>query len=167
MRLDLTPIMHTPGGRIPFSFQLDLSELEFYGEHPIAKPLEVTGEARNMAGALFLTAKAETELDLVCDRCVRPFQKTKTVEIHTLVAERLEDEENTDIVLMDGSFLDLDQVVTTAFILEMDTKNLCSEDCKGLCPKCGANLNDGPCNCKPEIDPRLAALTQLLNHGNS
>ncbi|MDY5613643.1 MAG: DUF177 domain-containing protein, partial [Dysosmobacter sp.] len=52
----------------------------------------------------------------------------------------------------------------TAFILEMDTKTLCSEDCKGLCPRCGADLNLGPCSCKKEVDPRLAALAKLLEN---
>ena len=64
---------------------------------------------------------------------------------------------------LDGTELDLDEVVTTTFILAMDTKNLCSEDCKGLCSRCGADLNDGPCSCKPDVDPRLAALAQLLD----
>ena len=58
---------------------------------------------------------------------------------------------------------DLDEVVTTAFVLAMDTKNLCSEDCKGLCAKCGADLNLGPCGCRPDVDPRWAALAQLLD----
>ena len=60
--------------------------------------------------------------------------------------------------------LDLDEVVTTAYILAMDTKNLCSDDCKGLCAKCGADLNLEACRCKPEVDPRLAALAQLLDN---
>lgn len=166
MRLNLSPILREPGGRIPFSFRLDLSELSFNGEHPISYPLEVSGEVRNAAGALMLTAQAETTLELTCDRCARSFSRNKTLAIDTLVAASLEDEENTDIVLLDGNVLDLEEAVTTAFILDMDTKNLCSEDCKGLCPRCGANLNDGPCGCKPEQDPRLAALTQLLNDGN-
>ena len=58
---------------------------------------------------------------------------------------------------------DLDDIVTTTFVLNMDSKLLCSEDCKGLCSRCGANLNLGPCNCKPEPDPRFAALQQLLD----
>jgi uncharacterized protein len=48
------------------------------------------------------------------------------------------------------------------FLLELDTKNLCSDDCRGLCPGCGVNLNEGQCRCKKEIDPRLAKLAQLL-----
>ena len=80
-----------------------------------------------------------------------------------LLADELEDEENDEIVLLEGSEVDLDELVTTAFVLAMDTKNLCSEDCKGLCAKCGADLNLGPCGCRPEVDPRLAALAQLLD----
>ena len=53
--------------------------------------------------------------------------------------------------------------MTTTFVLNMDSKLLCSEDCKGLCSRCGANLNLGPCDCKPEPDPRFAALQQLLD----
>ena len=74
-----------------------------------------------------------------------------------------------DIILYpDGRMhvVDLDELAQTAFILAMDTKNLCSEDCKGLCAKCGADLNLGPCGCRPEVDPRLAALAQLLDDEN-
>ena len=57
---------------------------------------------------------------------------------------------------------DLDDILTTAFVLNMDQKLLCREDCKGLCFRCGKNLNEGPCGCKKELDPRLAVLGQLL-----
>ena len=83
--------------------------------------------------------------------------------LDSLVAQELEDEENDEILLLEGTELDLDQVVTEAFVLAMDTKNLCSDDCKGLCAGCGANLNVEPCRCRPEVDPRLAALAQLLD----
>ena len=79
------------------------------------------------------------------------------------MAHELEDEEHDEIVLLDGTELDLDEVVTTAYVLAMDTKHLCSDDCKGLCFKCGVDLNVEPCRCKPEVDPRLAALAQLLD----
>ena len=53
--------------------------------------------------------------------------------------------------------------MTDEFIFAMDTKHLCSEDCKGRCPLCGADLNEGPCQCKPAADPRFAVLAQLLD----
>lgn len=163
MRLNLRDIIHVPGGSIPFAFQMDLTQLDFYGEQPVAEPVQVRGIVRNMAGALQLEGTASSNLHLTCDRCGKPFQREKIVPLDTLLATELEDEENDEIVLLEGTEVDLDELAQTAFILAMDTKNLCSEDCKGLCAKCGADLNLGPCGCKPEVDPRLAALAQLLD----
>ena len=69
-----------------------------------------------------------------------------------------------DIVLLEAGRVDAGELARTAFILGMDTKTLCSEDCKGLCPRCGADLNLGPCSCKKETDPRLAVLAKLLEN---
>ena len=86
------------------------------------------------------------------------------IPVSTLMAEELENEENEDeIVLLENGEADLDEVFTTAVVLSMDMQNLCSEDCKGLCSGCGVNLNEEPCRCKQEVDPRLAALAQLLD----
>jgi len=68
MRLNLKDIIHVPGAMRPFSFRLDLSDLEFGGARPIGRPVTVEGRVRNMAGALVLEAEAKTVLDLTCDR---------------------------------------------------------------------------------------------------
>ncbi|MCI8422830.1 MAG: DUF177 domain-containing protein [Lawsonibacter sp.] len=163
MRLELKDIIHVPDAQRAFRFQADLSGLEFYGRFPISRPVEAEGAVTNHAGALVLEGTARSRLELVCDRCGAAFSREKTVSLDSLLAQELEDEENDDILLLDGTQLDLDEVVTTAFVLAMDTKILCSDDCRGLCPKCGANLNEGPCRCRPERDPRWAALSQLLD----
>ena len=163
MRLDLRPILRTPGASLPFQFELDLSGLDFYGEKPFAHPVRVGGTVRNMAGALSLEGTAETTLELVCDRCLKPFARELALPVSTLLAEELEDEENDEIVLLEDGAVDLDEVFTTALVLSMDAKHLCSEDCRGLCPTCGADLNEGPCGCRKEPDPRFAALAQLLD----
>ena len=85
------------------------------------------------------------------------------MDFESMLAAELEDEENDDIILLDGDMqLDLEELLGDVFLLNMDTKNLCSQDCKGLCPGCGADLNREPCRCKKEIDPRLSKLAQLL-----
>lgn len=163
MKLDLKDIILVPGAELPFEFQMDLSELEFGGEKPVVNPVSVVGRVRNMAGALVLNARVQTTLSLHCDRCSRPFEREKTVEYETLLAAELEQEEDEgDIVLLEGDTLDVGRLMTDTFILEMDTKNLCSEDCKGLCPGCGVNLNVEPCRCKREVDPRLEALAKFF-----
>lgn len=163
MRLDLREIIHVPDASKSFQFQMDLSQLEFYGKHLITRPVQVEGSVTNHAGALVLEGKASSLLDLTCDRCGKEFSREKVVALDCLLATELQDEENDEIILLQGNEVDLDEVASTAFILEMDTKNLCSDNCKGLCAKCGADLNNGPCGCRPEVDPRLAALAQLLD----
>ena len=82
-----------------------------------------------------------------------------------MLARELANEDDADddeIILLQDDEVDAEDLARTAFILNMDTKILCSEDCRGLCPICGADLNEGPCGCKKEADPRLAVLAKLL-----
>ena len=163
MRLDLRDIIHIPGADRDFACELDLSQVKLSGEKPFVRPVAVSGHVRNMAGALMLTGEARAELDARCDRCLTPRELTLSVPVETLLAEELEDEENDDIVLLEKGAVDVDDIFTTACILALDGKHLCREDCKGLCPKCGADLNDGSCGCTKEVDPRLAVLAKLLD----
>lgn len=161
MRLNLKDIIHVPGASIPFEFELDYTGMEFNGETPVTEPVRVCGRVRNVADALLLEGEAVTTLSLTCDRCLKPFIEEKAVTLDTLLAAEVENEDS-DIVLLEGDEVDLDELVREAFILDMDTKHLCSENCKGLCPGCGVDLNHEECRCKPEVDPRLASLAKLL-----
>ena len=164
MLLNVKPILHTPGKRMDFQFSMDLSDLEFAGRYPVTQPVEVTGQVRNTADVLELELTARTTLDAVCDRCGKAFPQEKEVTYQCLLAEELQNEDNDEIVLLEDGQADVGDLARTAFILGMDTKTLCSEDCKGLCPRCGADLNLGPCSCKKEVDPRLAVLAKLLEN---
>ena len=162
MLLNVKPILHTPGKHLDFQFEMDLSDMEFSGRYPISRPVEVSGEVRNTAGILELKLTARSTLDAVCDRCGKEFGQEKAVPFSCMLAEELQDENNDEIVLLEDGVADVGDLARTAFILDMDTKTLCSEDCKGLCPRCGADLNLGSCSCKRETDPRLAVLAKLL-----
>ncbi len=164
MLLDVKPILHTPGKHLDFQFTLDLSDLEFSGRYPVSRPVAVSGTVRNAADVLHLDLTAVTTLDAVCDRCGREFALEKEVPYHCMLAESLENGENDEIELLENGKVDLGDLARVAFILGMNTKVLCSEDCRGLCSRCGADLNLGPCSCKKEIDPRLAALAKLLEN---
>ncbi len=163
MRLDLRDIIHISGASRDFSYDLDLGQVELFGEMPFRRPVQVTGLVRNMAGALQLEGQAETVLETRCDRCLKPITVEMVVPVETLLAQELEDEESDEIILLENGTVDLDEVFSTACILAMDGKHLCSEDCKGLCPTCGKDLNEGPCGCGKEVDPRLAVLAKLLD----
>ena len=80
---------------------------------------------------------------------------------HVLVRE-LNDENNDELICISSAQMDLDKLVSDDVFLSLPSKFLCAEDCKGICPTCGMNLNAGPCDCKKSVDPRLADLLQLL-----
>ena len=163
MRLDLRDIIHRPGATRQFEYELDIHAVRYFGEQPFSRPVKVSGQVRNAAGALELTATAETVLDVRCDRCLKPIEVPCQVPVETLLAEELEDAASDEIVLLDKGAVELDELFTTACILSLDGKHLCREDCKGLCPTCGKDLNEGPCSCGKELDPRLAVLAKLLD----
>ncbi len=166
MKLNLKRLAQEPGAVLPFHLELDMAQMEWNGQRPFSYGVRVDGRVRNMAGAMLLNARLTAVLSLVCDRCAQPFEREKTVEYETLLAMELANGENDDIVLLDkDGELELDGLMQEVFLLEMDTKNLCNQDCRGLCPGCGADLNHEPCRCKKEIDPRLAKLAQLLEDG--
>ena len=164
MLLSLSKIIDCPGGVIPFDAQLDLHDMVFGGSKPVSEPVLASGQVRNTAGVLELTATLRTTLHAVCDRCTSPFDRPVEYDLHAILVS---DPENGDFddpwvfELTDGH-ADLDDILTTAFVLQMDSKLLCREDCKGFCFKCGTNLNEGVCTCKKETDPRFAVLQKLL-----
>lgn len=164
MLLNLASIINTPGGVVPFHFIADFSDMDFGSCCPAQEPVDITGKVVNEAGVLLLTAKVTTVMHCVCDRCASEFVRDYALDYSTVLVTEIANEENEDdqTFLLQSDNADLDEIMRTAFVLNQDSKMLCTPDCKGLCPTCGANLNDGPCGCKAEPDPRLAVLAQLL-----
>jgi uncharacterized protein len=113
---------------------------------------------------LNFSADVDAVLMCTCARCLKDFEYPVHLTVQTTLKESDTDEEDPEVFLLEGDLADVDDIITTEFILNMDQRLLCSEDCKGLCEKCGANLNEGPCTCKQDIDPRLAALGRLLGN---
>lgn len=165
MRLGLAQIMDRPGAVVPFSCSVDLSDLQYGASHPVTEPVEASGTVRNTAGVLVMSGSIKTCLHGVCDRCAAEFSREVEYPIQAVLVEELANEENEDewVFPLEGESADLQDIVRTVFVLNMESKLLCKPDCKGLCCRCGKNLNDGPCSCQKELDPRFAALRQLLN----
>ena len=164
MRLNVNKLLHTPGSRQEIRFEMDLSDLEFGGSCPVTRPVVVDGQLRNQAGVLLCELQSTTTLHCICDRCAQEFDREKTVTSSCVLAEERQSDEDDDIVLLEDDEVDVTELARDAFILGMDTKFLCSEDCRGLCSGCSANLNREECRCKKAVDPRLAKLAQLLHN---
>jgi len=164
MILDLEPIFNNEGMVREFSYELDLSEQEISGATPFTSAVKVSGKASNNTGIVELCAKADFVLEMNCDRCAKAIALPYSIDIcHTLVTY-LNDETNDELLLIDELRYDLDPLVIEDIFLNLPAKFLCKEDCKGVCFKCGKDLNTDSCSCKKEVDPRLAALQQLLDN---
>lgn len=162
MILDLEPIFNIEGKSLDFNYSIDLSGEMLDGVYPFNQPVSIIGDVSNNAGIVELQFDADMLMDINCDRCAKPLKFPHKVSIgHTLVAS-LENEDNDDFILVNDMNFNLDELVTDDIFLNLPAKFLCNEDCKGLCPRCGADLNDGSCSCKKDVDPRLAVLQQLL-----
>ena len=162
MVLNLTQIFDITGENLSFSYDMDLSEYPLYGAYPFITPVHLEGEVKNRAGVVELHYTAQFTLSLACDRCLTDFTRDYTLPFSEILVSNGDTNEDEYIAAEDG-MLDMDALAVSDILLTLPSKQLCRDDCKGLCPMCGMNLNNGVCQCKKkEIDPRLQALGDLL-----
>ena len=164
MRLELRDIVHSPGATLQFSDSVDLSDLCYGNSYPVSEPVHVEGTVRNTADVLMMKGMITTCIHGVCDRCAADFTRDVEIPVDVVLVEELSNEDSEDewVFPLEADTADLDEIVRTVFVLNLDSKLLCDPECKGICCRCGKNLNEGPCGCQKEIDPRFAALRQLL-----
>ncbi|MBR5569356.1 MAG: DUF177 domain-containing protein [Oscillospiraceae bacterium] len=165
MLLGLAQIMDRPGQSVSFSTSVDLSDLQYGTTYPVSEPVVAEGSVRNTAGVLVMKGSVKTCIHGVCDRCASDFDADVEFPIDAVLVKEFANEENEDewVFPLEGDAADLEEIVRTVFVLNMDSQLLCKPDCKGMCCRCGTNLNEGPCSCQKELDPRFAALRQLLD----
>lgn len=132
------------------------------------RTLDVSGSVQKIRNTVSLHLKVETVIEMECGRCLEPAAyPVKTELVYTLVPSEgrvgEEDPSRSDEDLNFGYFsndvIELDPLVVEQVVLRVPIKPLCSDLCKGLCPRCGTNLNTGSCACRSEtLDPRFSAL---------
>jgi len=164
MLLGLSAIIDCPGASLPFSTSVDLSDLQYGQCYPVSEPVLISGTVRNTAGVLVMTGNISTTIHGICDRCATAFDQEISIPVDVVLVTELSNEESEDesVFPLEGDSTDLEEIVRTIFVLNLDSKLLCKSDCKGLCCRCGKNLNIESCICEKELDPRFAALKQLL-----
>ena len=137
----------------------------------IAEPVSLRFEVLKTDARYRLTGHVQTVLELPCSRCLESFflpidagfdllyfPQSKNVGEGELEVE----EEDMSVAFYDNSEIDLGQLMREQFYLALPMKPLCAEECRGLCPTCGINLNRAVCECRRDwIDPRLAVLKAI------
>lgn len=168
MLLQLKPLFLGEVESLPIATEIDLSSLELGGIRPIPQPVRVTGEATALSGMVMLRATAFFRYEGSCDRCAAPLRREMEAPMEHMLVASLSNEENDEFLLVDNYQLSLEELTEADVILSLPSKILCREDCRGLCPVCGNDLNEGLCGCRTvepgePADTRFAALKQLLD----
>jgi len=163
MTLDLREVIGVPGLSLGFEFEPDINTLVFDSIIGIDDVPYVTGKIQNRTGLLSFEAELEASVICICARCLTRFTRDISRTIKVDLSENEEAGDDPGCYYIEGAALDPNDIISTELLLDLEQRQLCREDCKGLCMQCGADLNEGECDCKPEVDPRLAALSQLLD----
>ncbi|HIU35659.1 MAG TPA: DUF177 domain-containing protein [Candidatus Fimenecus excrementigallinarum] len=156
MVLDLEPVFNNIGMRLPFAFTFAMEDV------PQAGPVTAEGAVENRAGVVTFSAAVSFVRHTACDRCLKALELPVRSEVSHVLVQQLADEADDAFVEVPTLRLDADALLREDILLLLPTKTLCRPDCKGLCPQCGADLNETDCGCKKPVDSRLAVLQQLL-----
>ncbi len=165
MIVDIKELFDAPGTSIPLEGEVDLSGVDIWGEKIFSSPVQISGIFQNRSGIVTLKYRATAVLEYNCDRCGKKTKRNAECEFeHWLARELASGDENDEYIVVPTGNIDMDELVMTDVTLELPFRLLCREDCKGLCPVCGADLNETTCNCNTkQIDPRLEKLKMLLD----
>ena len=173
MKLDLRPLL--AGERLlTFDYQIELdtdpedSSSFLYGVS-FPSPMKVKGDITNTAGYMRMSLTMSVDYSTSCARCLTPVNGQFSLSLENTVAPKkllsdLDEDKLDDYAIIEDGFLDLDEQLRDQMEMEFPSRFLCKDDCKGLCQRCGKNLNEGKCDCpEKEIDPRLLPLQKLLD----
>ncbi len=151
---------------------VELEEKISIDGYSVSSPVKAQLAVNKTANEVMVTGSVSVELEMECSRCLQDVRQSLELPVsvvyhpaHEIGSEKhgLHDDE-MDMGFYSGEELDLQELIIEQILLNVQMKPLCREDCKGICPKCGIDLNNGTCACvQKEIDPRLEVLKKLLD----
>jgi len=167
VRFDLSTIEDQP---IAFDEELTVTP-ERLDDPAVLVPVNVRleGVLRAVGGSFRVEGRITADGSLACSRCLEPvaWRLSDSFEVEYRRTHPLDDEieladEDLDVAFLDSDVLDLAEVAAEQLLLALPMRIVCHDECAGLCPRCGANLNrEGACNCVDEVDPRWEALREI------
>lgn len=173
-RIDVRELQRERGRQEIHHLTLEQPPIDYRGERiAFTEPTRLTVRLTNEGRMLWADVHAEVFGRLRCSRCLAeiPWHVAldygeEFVRPEQLPAHLDGDDGEVRVSVYQGDEIDLREGLEEQILLALPIRSVCDEACKGLCPRCGRNLNDGPCGCDAfEPDPRLAVLRELLGDG--
>lgn len=147
MVIDLRRLFEDPGERQELDGEISRERLDEITGYEFVPPVTLKGVLESRAGIVTLKYNIQARLNAQCGRCLGRFIKDFSFDFEHIIVRELFGEDTGDYVVAEGDRVDMDELGVSDLLPEMPVKLLCREDCKGLCPKCGADLNKSDCGC--------------------
>ena len=168
MKLDITKGIQRKGIDVPFELTDVWGEDHWNGDTiAYVRPVSLSGTYMLADETVIVRGIARAVIQSPCARCLRPTQTEVEAELEEAFIRDTGEQQapDEDQYMYSGHVLELDEAVRTALLLEMPSRILCKEDCRGLCDQCGADLNTNECSCQKDLTHRnpFSALASLLN----
>lgn len=145
MKINLKQLFSIVGESCDFAYDIDKDELSDIRGYSFASPINVNGRIYNRAGVVYLEYSVDLILLVTCDRCLKEFERAYHYDFDHIVVSS-SNGDNDDYIVADGESIELNEAAVTDLLLQLPTKNLCKDDCKGLCMVCGCDLNESYCD---------------------
>ncbi len=156
----LIDVRNIDGRSVDFSFDENV-DINLPSGMTDAK-VSIRGNVRRRDNSLYIVkGSIDAVLNPQCDRCLKPFELSISAELDELYGE--EPDEDGEIWLVTDKTIDIKPAVIADIMLALPMRLLCSEDCRGLCPRCGHDLNEGDCGCdRGYINPQFEKLLNMF-----
>ena len=162
MQLDISKILALDGERLDFEGETEFLPVTFLGSvFTFPGKAALKGNVVNDGGIFLLHMTVTGTAETACARCGAPARESFEFDLDEKLIKSGEAADD-DAAVIEGSVINLDEFAVNGFLMNAPSRFLCSEECKGLCPVCGKNLNEGECSCETEgTDPRFDILNDL------
>lgn len=145
MIINLKQLFSITGESRDIDYDIAAEELEGIKGCRLSKPVSVKGRIFNKAGVVHLNYSLSFSLSTACDRCLKELDVPFSFDCEHIVVPSVSGD-NDEYIVAEGESIELNEIAVTDLLLQLPTKILCREDCKGLCMVCGCDLNE--CDCE-------------------
>ena len=169
MLIDFRELLSGSGNEISYPANIDMTSLDDgVNKYPVIRKEPFVIQAYNTGkDKVQIQCEGSVTLSIPCDRCLEPVEINIDFNVDDVIEfnKTESDEEQEEKDYIDGYNLDVDRLIFGELLVSIPGKILCREDCKGLCPVCGTNLNVAECGCDRDVlDPRMSVFKDILNN---
>lgn len=146
MKINLKQVFDIVGESKDISYEISADELKDIKGCTFSSPVKLSGRVHNRAGVVYLGYSAAFGVLHTCDRCLKEYPGEYDLSFEHIVVPSLSNDDNDDYIVADGESIEMNEIALTDLLLSLPAKNLCKDDCKGLCMVCGCDLNEKQCD---------------------